>query len=876
VRYRSEPDPLKRRDPANDLDAEIQAHLAMRVEALMAGGLSEEEAHAEALRRFGDVEQARSALASAVRRTERRLRWSAALDGFLQDFRLALRGTRRSPGFTALWLLILGTAIALSSLTFAVTHQVLLRPLPYPDPSRLVTLQSVGETGPFNQVSMANWVDWKEKSATLAATALWRIDPVTVGGEEPFRTQGATVHGEFWEVLEARFVAGRPPTRLEAQEDGARVVLRESLWRRLYAGDTSLDDLLLTLDGARYPVAGVVADEHAFPDGAQLWISARYAGGSGGMRNNINHEAIARLRPDVTIEQAASDLSGVARGIRETDPEGIYSYGVGVIPLHERIVGEARRPVTVLMASALLVLLVACANLAGLALARARRRRDDASVRLALGAGRRRLVRQVVAEHALLALLGGAAGLALAGLAAAQLDRFLGATFPRVGGVGLDLPVVRFALLATAASALITGAGPAAAVLRERIAGVHSARGRIRGGRGVPGFSMVAGELALATALLVGGGLLARSFIAAASRELGYDPEDVVTLEVTLTERRYADARASAAYWTGLLERIGEHPGVVAAAAGNWIPTGGSGTSFVELEGGSEADLGAGYRVVTDDYLEAMGIELLRGRTFRATDDHGTERVGLVNRTLAQRYWPGEEPLGKRLKASSMEAYYHGGQAPWITVVGVVADVRHHDFETAPRPELFVLYRQVPDWTRAMTAVVRTDPRALVSPTILRDLVREHDRSLAVDVATLSARVRSLLQGRRLLLGVLWTFAGVALILACLGVYALLSFAAEERSRELAVRAALGADRRGILALMLGDAARVIAAGLAFGWILAFALTALLESLLLDVSPADPLTYGGAALLIAAVGVSAALLPSLRAANADPLAALTP
>jgi predicted permease len=877
MRYRKEERlPIGGEDPADDLDAEIQSHLDMRAEALMVEGLSPEEARAEALRRFGDVEGARQALAITVRRGARRVRWAEAADRLLQDVRHALRSARRATGFTALWVLILCTATALTAMTFAVTDHVLLRPLAYPDASRLVTLQSVGEMGPFNQVSMPNWFDWRERNTTLDATALYRTDPVTIDAEEPFRVEGATVHGEFWETLGAPFVIGRAPTGAEVEERERLVVISESLRSRMSGQMRSLEGLRVTIHGSEYRVSGVVADRHAFPEGAQLWISYSFRPGSGGMRNNINYEAIARLRAGVTIEQAASDLSGIARGIQETDPEALYSHAVGVISLHARIVGAARRSIELLMAAVLLVMLVACANLAGLALARARRAELDVALRLALGAGRGRLARQALVEHTVRAAAGGAAGLFLAWVAAGSVRGLLAGRIPLAREITIDTPVIAFTLAVVALAALITSAGPALSILRGRTApAVHAASGRIRGGRGVPGFVMVTCEVALATALMVGGGLLVRSFAAAASRPLGYDAEDVVTLDVTLTSPVYADARLSVEYWTRLLEQLRAHPGVTAAAAGNWIPTGGGGTSFLELEGGAQGDLGAGYRVVTDDYLEAMGIELLDGRTFAATDALGTQRVGLVNRAFADRYWPGASPLGKRIRATSMEAFYHGGNAPWITVVGVVGDVRHYGFEEDPRPELFVLYRQVPDWTRSMTAVVRVDPRSGTGPDVLRAAARAVDPSLAVEATTLEARVRRLLSERRLLVGALWSFAGIAVLLTTLGVYALISYAAEERRPELAIRAALGATHRGILGLMLRDAGRLLALGVGLGVAVGSLLMGLLESLLLDVSTSDPASYASAAALIAVVGVGAALLPSWRAAKADPLATLS-
>jgi predicted permease len=864
-------------EPIEELDEEIRAHIEMRAEDLMAEGLPSEEARAEALRRFGDLEAARKALLLDAVRRQRRLRWMSRIEGLSRDVAVAFRSLHRARGFTALSLLILATAIGLASATFAVTDHVLLRPLPYPEPSSLVTLQSVGEGGPFDQVSMANWVDWKERSTALSATALWRVSRMTIGGAgtDPFRVEGVVAHGDLWGTLGARFAAGRPFAEAEAQAGERLAVVSEDLWRNELGETADLDRLTLEIDGVRHAVVGVVARGQAFPDGADVWISAPYTPGSGGTRNNISYEAVARIRPDVTIERAASELSAIALGIQQSDPEAIYSYGVGVAPLHERVTGGARRSIVVLMSAVLLVLLVACANLAGLGLARARRMEGDFAVRLALGAGRARLVRQVLVEHAVLASAGAALGLWLAWMGIGRLLAALPDRLPRADAVVVDARVLLFAAAVAAAAALATGAGPAAAVLRGRMGpGAQGARGRIRGGRGLPGAFMVGAEVALATAFLIGGGLLVRSFVAAASRPLGFEPEGVVTLEVTLTGSTYDDTGATVAYWNRVLERLGAEPAVEAAAVGNWIPTGGSGTSFVELEGGAEADLGAGYRVVSDRYFDAMGTAVLAGRTFNASDDLGTERVGLVNEALAARYWPGDSPLGKRLKATSMEAYYHGGVAPWITVVGVAGDVRHHGFETDPRPELFVLYRQVPDWTRAMTAVIRTRPGAGDTVGGLSEVARSVDPSLAVDAATLASRVRALLAERRLVLGALWTFAALAVLLACLGVYALISFAAQERTREIAIRSALGADRGGILTLMLRDAGRVVFWGLGAGILAGFALTHVLRSLLVDVTATDPLTYAGAAAVLALVGVGAALVPSWRAARADPLGVL--
>jgi predicted permease len=392
----------------------------------------------------------------------------------------------------------------------------------------------------------------------------------------------------------------------------------------------------------------------------------------------------------------------------------------------------------------------------------------------------------------------------------------------------------------------------------------------------MPGVLMVGTEIALAVMLLVGGGLLLRSLLSIVSRDLGFDPDDVVVLDIALTAPEYRDLGTRMTYWDRLLEGLRADPGVVQAGLGNWIPTGGGGTSFIELYGLPDPNGGAGYRVVSDGYFDAMGIPLLQGRRFDRGDALGTERVGLVNQAAARAFWPDEDPLGKRIKAPSMEAYYNGGTADWITVVGVVGDVRHYGPESDPRPELFVLHRQMPGWTGYMSAVVKVRPGASATlPASLRQTARDLDKRLPVQVATLAQRVQALLSERKLIFGVLATFAASALLLVCLGIYGLVSFAVSARTREIAVRTALGAQRGGIMAMVLGDAGRVALAGAAVGLLLALLLRRALDAMVVGVSTTDPVTYVGAAVLVMASALAAAFVPSIRAARLDPLKALT-
>jgi predicted permease len=879
-RYRRTPRPGLggRRELKDELDEEIRTHLELRTEGLIAQGWAPEDARREAERRFGHLERARADLHASARRRESTLGWHQLADELRRDARHALRQAAREPGYAATAVGIFGLGIALTTTMFTVVDHVLLRPLPFPDPDRLVSLQSVPESGePFDQVSMENWVDWQTGATTLAATGVYRTGRYSVRvGDEAERIAGASVSGAFFETLRPSLAAGRAFGSEEGQAREPLALVSSDFARSRFGDAAAAVGRDLEVNGRGLSIVGVVPARQAFPEGTAVWTAEPYRPGSGGMRNNINYSAIARVDAEATLETVRAELGSIARGIRESDPEGIYSWGVGVLPLHDVVVGEARTYLRLLMGAVVGVLLIACANLAGLGIARSRRRRSELAVRLALGSGRGRLVRQLLTEHALLGLAGGALGLAAAWWIMGAVSARISALVPRATEVAVDARVAAFAF----AAALLAGVGAgllpalrASGVTPGR--GLGSARGRISGGRGLPGAVLVGAEVALAFAILVGGALLLRSFQSVVARDLGFEPEGIVTAEVTLTGGDYTDFPTGVAYWDEALSSLSATPGVASVAVGNWIPTGGAGTSFLELPDDPSPEYGGGYRVVSDAYFETLGIPLLAGRTFGPGDAMGTERVTLVNAALAERAWPGRIPLGERIRATSMESWMHGGQAPWLTVIGVVGDVRHHGFEADARPELFVLYRQVPPWTTSMTLVARPLPGLdePIAPRV-REVVRAVDPALAVDLGDLEGRVAALLAERRLTLDVLVGFALAALFLTCLGLYGLVAYAVEERTREMAIRAALGARRSGLLGLMLGSAARVIAWGAVAGAVTARWLTGFVDSLLVGVTGSDPVSYVAAVAILAAVGLLAALVPSLKAARQDPAEAL--
>ncbi|HSM03980.1 MAG TPA: ADOP family duplicated permease [Longimicrobiales bacterium] len=865
----------RRDDLRDELDEEIRTHLELREEEYRARGMCPEEARAEAERRFGDLEAARRALYASARRREARLEVRRWLDALVRDVRLSLRKMARAPGYAAVSVAILALGISLTTVMFALVDQVLLRPLPFPEPDRLVSLQSVGEGGePYPQVSMANWFDWRETSTTLAATGIVREDRVTVGlGGDAFRATVAGVGGDFFQVFRPRMLTGRALSFDDGQEIRLVTVLSSTFAAARFGSAEQAMGRTVTISGRTYEVVGVVDRYEAFPERSDLWVAFFVNPGSGTLRNNVNFQAFGRLEPDADLERTRLGLDAVARGIRETDPEGAFhSHGVGVLPLREVVVADAADTLWLLMTAVLAVLVLACANLAGLGLARARSRASEVSLRRALGSGRGAIVRQLLIEHLGMAAVGGLLGLAVAWLVGGAVFDLLAAELPRAAELGLDLRVALFAGALTVGAGLLAGIGPA--LRTSKLTG--GARGAVRGGRGLPGGMLVATEVGLALAILIGGGLLLRSLRAVTDRDLGYDPAGVAVADVDLNGEEYRSGLLAAEYWRALLGDLNGRPGVESAAVANWIPTGNGGTAFLSFPENPEPDFGGGYRVVSDRYFETLGISLRAGRTFDARDDLGTERVVVVNRALAERAWPDEDPLGRSIAAPSMEDWlYEDGPAPWLTVIGVVDDIRHGGHEADVRPELYVLYRQVPRWTRGMNVVIRSaDASRAEVPALLRNLIRSPDPSLAVEVGWLEERVADRLRERVWTQRILGGFGLAALALACLGIYGLVAHGAAQRTREIAVRAALGAPRTGLLRLMLMGAGKVIAIGTAAGLVAAYGITGLLESLLVDVPATDPLTFAAAVVLLGGVGMLAALLPSLRAARLDPTTAL--
>ncbi|MEM1248729.1 MAG: ADOP family duplicated permease [Acidobacteriota bacterium] len=864
-----------KREQRRELDDEIEAHLQLRADDLEAQGLSPEEARAEALSRFGDLEAARKTLAAETARRDLRLSFAETLDAVRRDLTVTWRRMGAKKARASMLLAVYALGIGATTAMFTVVDNVLLRSLPFEQPGQLVELQSVTEQGePFFLVSMGNWWDWRQQSRALQASGLYRSFDAAVSSDGPAARVPATeIGGGFFEALRPRMVLGRPLTETDGNEP--IVVVSESYWQRFLGGDRHAIGRSLSIDGREFGVVGVVARGFEMPRGSALWLARGVRPGTGADRNNINYRSIARLSSNVSPEAAKLELDRIAEGIRKSDPAGIYSWGVGVVPLRQAVVGDTAETLKILMGSVLLLLVVACVNLMGLTLAEGRERSSEVAVRLALGAGRRRLVQQLVTEQLVYGLLGGALGLALAYSATRWTVARIGDVLPRAEEVQLDGRVAALGIVLSLVAGLVSGLLPALQTAGGRSAGFLSRSRLVQGGRGLPGAPLVVIEVALTVILLLCGGLLVRSLAALVDRDLGFDAAEVVTLDVNLTTPGYfQDPSKVTDYWDRLLARLASVPGVESVAAGTGIPTGSGGATFISLPGDPRTEIGARYRVVSDDYFETLGIGLLQGRTFGPEDAAAGERTVVINRSMAESFWPDGEALGQQVRANSMENYWYGGEAPWLRVVGVVDDIRQFGFEDDLEPAMFTLYRQIPQMAMSPAAVVRVRAARAELVEALEASVQSLDPELAVAPGLLEARLQGLLSERKLATSLLMGLAAIALVLASLGLYGLLAFAVTVRTRELALRAALGAQAAELVALVLRSALVVVSLGAMLGALGVLGVNSLLESLLVDVSVGDPLTYLFVAALLLVVALTAVLAPAAKAARMDPAQAL--
>lgn len=798
-----------------------------------------------------------------------------------QDLRYAWRILRQAPAFTAAAVLTLGLGIGANTAVFSVIDAVLLRPLPYPHPERLVMLWERERGGETMNTSYANFLDWQSRCRSLGSLAVLSYWTPSISGQAtPERFEGLRVSRDFFRTLGVRPALGRDFLP-EEDERGKHhvVILSWGLWQRRFGGDPGLLGQPIVLDGTPYVLAGVLPRglEALFATNAnqppEIWAPLAYNPGLPFACRTCRHlRAVARLGPGVSMDQARRELDAVSRALVAEHPLDYERPGVAVVPVAEDLVGEYRPALYLLLGAVGLVLAIACANVSSLLLARSQLRVGEMAVRAALGASRRRIVRQLLTESALLHLLGGAAGALLAAAGVAALVRASPPNVPRLGSVAIDGRVLAATFAVALATGIVFGLAPAWRGSRRqpRAALADAGAGAVGGRRRLAGL-LVIGDVAMALVLLIGAGLMLESLARLLAVDPGFAPHRLLAAEISVSGASYREDARVVAFYQRVLERVRALPGVAAAAVTSQLPLGGNfdsyGIRFADHPGAGEADSPSAQRyAVSPGYLRTMGIPLLAGRDLGAGDRAGAPPVVLVNRTFARRIWPGREALGKRVQLGDP-------QGPWRTVVGVVGDVRHVGLDEAP---VMQIYLPQPQWVDSdMVLAVRTagDPNALAGA--VRRAIWEVDRDRPITrLAAMDAILQVSLARRLLILRLLAAFAGIAVLLAIVGIHGVLSHSVAARTREIGMRLALGAPRRRILSLIVGAGAGQVAVGLAAGAGLALGLTRYLGSLLYGVTARDPATFAGLAVLLAAVALVAAWLPARRAARIDPMTAM--
>jgi predicted permease len=870
--------------PANeqagaDVEDELSFHIAMRIRELMAAGMAEAEARMQTQREFGDMASARQQLVRATRRREWRGRVRRWLEESMQDVRFGARVLLANRLFTIVAVLTLALGVGVNTAMFGLVNAVLLRPLPYGSPEELVRLYETRPPEiPRNVVSRGNYLDWVEQARSFAGMGAFMQDfgYGLTGSGEPVQLTGAQITPSLFDVLGVPALRGRTFVAEEGVRGGASVVLVSyGLWQTRFGGDDDVLGRVLTIDGSPYEVVGVMPPTFQFPSReTEIWLPLTFAPADRVSREAHMLSVIARLRDGVTVEAARGEMRRVAAAIGARFPEFMDGYSADVFALRADLTRRVRQAMLVLSAAVGLVLLVACANVTNLVLARSLARDREVAVRAALGAGRGRLVRQFLTESALLALLGGLAGLALAAGAIKLAIALDPGDVPLIQGARLDRTVLLFAAVASAIALCGFAILPALRGARADLRGAM--RDDARGGGSTrqkkARSALLVAEVAASIVLLVGAGLLVRSFVALNAIDPGLETEGVLTARLNLPTPAYADPARQVAFYEEAIERLRATPGVMAAAGTSEPPVVGYFmTRSIVIDGysfapGERDDVQ--YRAVTPGFFETLRVDLVAGRTLTVADRAGSTPVIMVNEAMARRYWPDANPVGGRVRFED--------NGPWYEVVGIAGAVRHQGLDREEDPAIYAPFAQKDwAWLTWMTLLVRTDGDPLAFARDVQEVVWSIDASLPIqEMATMEAVFADSIGRQRFTTSLLALFALMSVALGAIGVYGVIGYAVTQRRREIGVRMALGAARARVVAGIVREGMQLTAIGIVIGLALASLFARALRGLVFGITLADPVAYGGAVTLILILAALASYLPARRAARIEPVKVL--
>jgi predicted permease len=868
-------------DPLHDVDDELSFHLEMRIRELIERGETPERARELALRRFGEYEGLRSECIRIGERRRRRMAWMDVVGELRQDVSHALRLLRRTPGFTAVAVATLALGIGANSTIFSVVESVLVDALPFRNAERLYEIRTLYPDGTGYSLSPPDFMSLRADNRVFEAVEAYGGGTFTLlGSGEPKEVRGANVSDGLFELLGLRVAVGRGFLPGENRPGAGRVVvLDHGFWQREFGADPGVLGRSVIVGGDPFEIVGVLAPGARLPTGgrrswlnetdiyAPLEYDSTYSATTPAGRRGEYLRVVGGARPDAIAVQVDADMRRVGARLQETFPQTNLRLTFQAMPLRAVIIGDVRTPLLVLLGAVGFVLLVACANVANLILARASAREGELAVRAALGAGRGRLLRQLLTEAAVLGLAGGAAGLLLAYGGTQALVAARPADIPRLDEIGVDATVVFFTFAVALATALLFGAIPA---LQATSGGFM--RALREGGRGGGGHrvrnGLIVAETALAVVLLTGAGLLVRSFIELTRVAHGFQPEHALQLRITMQGQEYTEGQQIRNRVEALLAEIRSLPGVSAAAATTLLPLSGRGSLLNFAVDGAPPpppDINAeiGVVAITPGYFEAMGMSLRTGRAFTETDRSDAPPVAIINEAAVRVWFGGEDAIGKRVTVGSANP----------EVIGVVADVLQRDPSQSSLPELFRPFAQ--RTSRSVRIVVRADgdPLALAAP--LRAAVRDVDPNLPIaEIAPLDQLVATSVERPRFYMSLLTLFAAMALVLAATGIFGVISFTVAQRAKEISIRMALGARPGRVAGMFLGRAVTLAAIGAALGTLAALVFGRALQSQLFGVKPLDPLTLGAVVLLLGASAAVASYLPARRATRLDPATAL--